>query len=71
MSPMRIFVSSTFEDLREHRTAVDHILQRLEQQYQGMEFFGSRPDTPLVESLRAAAGAEVFIGIDAYRSERC
>jgi uncharacterized protein DUF4062 len=49
---MRIFVSSTFEDLREHRTAVDHILQRLEQQYQDIRVWSSSGADQTLESPR-------------------
>ena len=58
-----IFVSSTFEDLRDHRTAVEHSLHRIEAVVRGMEFFGSRPGRPREECLAEVRKCRVYIGI--------
>ena len=38
-----VFVGSTFEDLKDYRTAVREALHRLETIVKGMEYFGSKP----------------------------
>ena len=40
----RVFVSSTYQDLIEHRKAVTDVLTRMKQEHSAMEFFGSRAD---------------------------
>lgn len=44
---MRVFVSSTYRDLVEHRRAVAEALERLGLQLERMEAFGARPRTAL------------------------
>jgi hypothetical protein len=64
---MKVFVSSTFLDLRRHRKAVDQILGRLTAQFTGMEYFGSRPTSPRRVSLDEISHCDVFVGIYAHR----
>lgn len=45
--PISIFVSSTYNDLKDYRNEVEQKLIQLEQSVKGMEFFGSSSDTPL------------------------
>lgn len=60
----RIFVSSTWLDLREERTSVEKALHRMrDAQFSGMEYFGSRPDKPKEVCLQEVAGSEAYIGI--------
>lgn len=64
---MKIFVSSTYDDLREHRKAVDEIINRLCQQFRGMEYFGSRPFEPKHTCFSEIDQCHAFIGIYAHR----
>ncbi len=62
-----IFVSSTHQDLKDYRTAVREALHRLEIIVRGMEYFGSKPDSPKDECLKAVKSCHVYIGIFAMR----
>jgi hypothetical protein len=64
---MKVFVSSTFVDLADHRKAVDDTLSRLSAQFRGMEYFGARPYEPKKVCFDEIARCEVFIGIYAHR----
>ncbi|MGJ0492785.1 DUF4062 domain-containing protein [Methylobacter sp.] len=62
-----IFVSSTYEDLIEYRSAAKETLHRLETIVRGMEYFGSKPGSPKEECLKAVRSCHVYIGIFAMR----
>jgi hypothetical protein len=64
---MKVFVSSTYIDLKEHRQAVDEIVNRLSLQFRGMEYFGSRPFEPEKVCFDEIAQCQIFIGIYAHR----
>jgi hypothetical protein len=64
---MKIFVSSTFEDLIDHRREVDAVLARLSTQFVGMEYFGARPFEPKVVCFDEIRRSDVFVGIYAHR----
>src|ERR1700730_17603640 len=64
---MRVVVSATYADLKEHRRAVSDVLARLRQEYRGMEFFGSSSDAATPTSLRELDDCDLFIGIYAHR----
>lgn len=64
---MKIFVSSTYEDLEEYRLAVHTAIRRLGHQPIGMEYFGSRPTEPKVAALEELEKCEAFVGIYAHR----
>src|SRR5438132_9404530 len=60
----RIFVSSTWEDLKPERDAVEQAIHRMhDAEFQGMEYFGSRPETPHDASLREVDRADLYVGI--------
>jgi hypothetical protein len=66
--PIRIFVSSTWEDLQPERKAVEQALHRMrDTAFAGMEYFGSRPETPREVSLAEVDRSHVYIGIFAHR----
>jgi Domain of unknown function (DUF4062) len=50
-STMRIFVSSTFEDLREHRAAAIRVLRQLGHEVLAMEDMVAGSATPLAKVL--------------------
>jgi CheY-like chemotaxis protein len=64
---MKVFLSSTYEDLREHRNRAEEAIKRLGQQGVGMEVFGARPSDAAIASLDEVAACEAFIGIYAHR----
>ena len=57
---VRIFVGSTFEDLKDYRRAVRHSLGQLETIVRGMEYFGSKPRSPVEECLAAVRSCTVY-----------
>lgn len=66
--PIRIFVSSTWEDLQPEREVVEQALHRMrDTAFAGMEYFGSRPETPREVSLAEVDRSHVYIGIFAHR----
>ncbi|MBI4672535.1 MAG: DUF4062 domain-containing protein, partial [Chloroflexi bacterium] len=64
---MKIFVSSTYIDLVEYRKAVERALNLLEQQFVGMEYFGSLSEEPKVAALDKVKACDAFVGIYAHR----
>ncbi|MDP2952730.1 MAG: DUF4062 domain-containing protein, partial [Chloroflexota bacterium] len=64
---VKVFVSSTSIDLERHRRAVEEVINRLGQQYQGMEHFGSRPQEPTEACLQEVGRCDLFVGIYAHR----
>jgi len=62
-----IFVGSTFIDLKEYRKAAREALHRLETIVRGMEYFGSKPGSPVEECIAAVRSCKVYIGIFGMR----
>lgn len=62
-----VFVGSTYEDLKPHRTAVMDALMRLGCSVRGMEYFGAKPGSPKEECLNVVASCRIYIGIFAMR----
>ena len=62
-----IFVGSTFEDLKDYRRAVRDALIQLETIVRGMEYFGSKPGSPIDECLVVVKSCKVYIGIFGMR----
>lgn len=61
---MKAFLSSTFKDLAQHRTAVIARLQRLDgMEVRCMEDFGARTGSPKDFCVREARECDLFIGI--------
>ncbi|MCA9999129.1 MAG: AAA-like domain-containing protein, partial [Anaerolineales bacterium] len=66
--PFRIFISSTWVDLKPEREAVEKALHRMQSTaFAGMEYFGSRPETPKQISLDGVDSSDIYIGIFAHR----
>jgi formylglycine-generating enzyme required for sulfatase activity len=60
---LKVFVSSTWLDLQPERAAVEKVIQRLrETKFVGMEYFGSREDTPRDVSLAEVDRSQVYVG---------
>jgi hypothetical protein len=64
---MKIYVSSTFEDLREHRAALDSALRRMGHDVIGMEHYVAEGSTPLERCLADVRSADVYIVVAAWR----
>jgi hypothetical protein len=64
---MRIFVSSSFEDLKEHRAAAIRILRQLGHEVLAMEDMVAGSAAPLPKVLEMVDRSEAYIGIFAWR----
>jgi hypothetical protein len=64
---MKIFISSTYDDLIDHRKAVIDAILRLGHQPIAMEYFGSKPVEPKIAALDKLEESDVLVGIYAYR----
>ena len=64
---MRIFVSSSFEDLREHRTAAIRVLRQLGHEVLAMEDMIAGTAAPLAKVLEMVDRSEAYVGIFAWR----
>jgi tetratricopeptide (TPR) repeat protein len=67
MPTFKVFVSSTYIDLKDHRRAVIDSLLRLKLQPVAMEFFGAKPEEPRQVCGDEIRGCDLFIGIYAHR----
>lgn len=63
----KIFLSSTFTDLEQHRAALLTVLKGVDCENLAMEFFGALPDTPKQECLRMVRDSNVYIGVYGMR----
>src|SRR5207237_5809245 len=64
---MRIFVSSSFEDLREHRAAAIHVLRQLGHEVLAMEDMIAGSAAPLAKVLEMVDRSEAYVGLFAWR----
>jgi hypothetical protein len=64
---MRIFVSSSFEDLKEHRAAAIRVLRQLGHEVIAMEDMTAGSWAPLAKVLDMVDRSEVYVGIFAWR----
>lgn len=64
---MKVFLSSTAQDLEAYRRVADDTILRLEQQSVAMERFGPLPNTPVEECERLARESDVVVCIVAHR----
>jgi hypothetical protein len=64
---MRVFLSSTYEDLIQHRSLAAQAIERLGQDTRRMEVFGARPQQPTEACLREIDSCELFLGMYAHR----
>lgn len=64
---MRVYVSSTFEDLREHRAAATQVLRQLGHDVIAMEDYVAESSVPLAKVLEDVASCDVLVEIVAWR----
>jgi Domain of unknown function (DUF4062) len=62
-----VFISSTYQDLAEHRRAIWQILEQFEVDVRGMEQFGARIEAPLETCVAEVEQADVYVGVVAFR----
>jgi|GEM_PF-961498 len=64
---MKVFLSSTYNDLIEHRKAAYDALERIGQEVGRMEIFGARAEEATIVSLGQLEKSDFVIGIYAHR----
>jgi hypothetical protein len=64
---MRIFVSSSFEDLKEHRAAAIRVLRQLGHEVLAMEDVVAASAAPLGKVLNMVDRSEAYVGVFAWR----
>lgn len=64
---MKVFLSSTYIDLGEHRRLSAEAIERLGQQSRRMEVFGARPEEPRDACIREVDQCDIFVGMYAHR----
>lgn len=62
-----VFISSTFEDLKNHRRKIWDLLEKYDVAVRGMERFGARKESPLTTCLSEVEQCDIFVGIIAFR----
>jgi Domain of unknown function (DUF4062) len=67
MSRLRVYLSSTFEDLKEYRAAVFAALEKAGLDVARMEDYTSADDRPLDLCLRDVGKSEIYVGLIAWR----
>lgn len=67
MPTKTVFISSTYQDLPEHRRAVWELLKRFDVTVRGMETFGARTEGPLDTCLAEVEQCDIYVGIVAFR----
>lgn len=60
---MKVFLSSTYEDLLAHRSTVEASFAISRIQYNAMEHFGSNPRPPIDTCLKAVRDSQAFVGV--------
>jgi O-acetyl-ADP-ribose deacetylase (regulator of RNase III) len=63
----RVYISSTFEDLKEHRESVYRQLCRLGHDVVAMENYVAQDRRPLANCLDDISGCDVYVGLFAWR----
>jgi len=64
---MRIFVSSSFQDLQEYRAAAIRVLRQLGHEVVAMEDFVAASEVPLKVVLEKVERCELYVGVFAWR----
>src|SRR4249920_827632 len=67
MKPLRVYLSSTFEDLKEYREAVFAALERAGLVVARMEAYTAADERPLDLCLRDVAQSDIYVGLFAWR----
>jgi hypothetical protein len=62
-----VFISSTYEDLKEYRRAIWDLLEKFNVNVRGMEDFGARRDSPLATCIAEVEQSDIYLGVIAFR----
>lgn len=62
-----VFVSSTFTDMQAYRRKIRDALAQLETVVRGMEYFGSKPGSPVEECLEVVRSCRLYVGVFGMR----
>lgn len=63
----RIYLSSTFADLEDHRREVERVLRKMRHEVRQMEYYTAAPARPLAECLEDVASCDLYVGLFAWR----
>lgn len=63
----KVFISSTYEDLKPHRNQILRTLKEFNVELVGMENFGARESKPLATCIAELEKSDIYIGIIAMR----
>ncbi|HXM50058.1 MAG TPA: DUF4062 domain-containing protein [Pyrinomonadaceae bacterium] len=58
-----VFISSTYDDLKEYRRAVWELLEKFDVNVRGMEQFGARKEAPLATCLAEVEQSDIYLGV--------
>jgi hypothetical protein len=64
---MKAYLSSTFQDLKEHRRAAYDAMRGLRVDVIAMEDYVAREDRPLAECVRDVESCDLYVGVFAFR----
>src|SRR5215216_6145914 len=64
---LKVYVSSTFKDLKDYRRVVIETLEQLEHEAKAMEMYVAADERPLDLCLADVARCDLYIGIVAWR----
>ena len=64
---MRVYISSTFEDLQDYRKEVAASIHRLHHDDVAMEYYVAEDTRPVERCLEDVAACNVYVGLFAYR----
>jgi hypothetical protein len=67
MQPLKVFLSSTYLDLKDYRQAAIEVVNRYQCAPLAMEFFGAQPEEPAKVCDKEVAACDIFVGIYAHR----
>lgn len=63
----KIYVSSTYLDLQEHRAQVERVIRRMGHEDVAMEYYVAEDQRPVAKCLADVAACDVYVGIFAWR----
>ncbi len=63
----KIYVSSTYNDLQQHRTEVCRVLRRLRHDLVAMEDYVACDERPVDKCLTDVACSDLYVGVFAFR----
>jgi hypothetical protein len=62
-----VFISSTYEDLKDYRKKVWELLETYDVNVKGMEEFGARSETALETCLNEVERSDIYVGLIGYK----